>query len=52
MSKREITPKPKVEKDNVFIRSVPKEIKKKFYDKANTLGYLPKELFEKMVKKL
>jgi hypothetical protein len=52
MKKTKITPKPKVKTGNVFIRSVSEEAKKKFYNKAEILGYKPKELFELLVKKL
>lgn len=47
-----IQPKLKKRTTTLFIRSVDTDTKKKFYDKSKSLGYAPKELFEKMVKKL
>jgi hypothetical protein len=50
VKKAKITPKVKVEKDTIFIRNVSSEAKKKFYEKAEAHGYLPREFFELLVK--
>lgn len=47
---KNITPKDKLV--IVYLRNVSSEAKKKFNNKAKTLGYLPRELFELMVKEL
>jgi hypothetical protein len=49
---KKITPKKTVEKSNLFIRGISKELKVKFQKKAKTLGYKPREYFDLIVKGL
>jgi hypothetical protein len=49
MKKKKIAAKPKVKVSNIFIRSVPEDVKDKFYEQADALGYKPKELFARLV---
>lgn len=50
VSKVNLQPKVKVKTPTVYIRSVSKEVKLKFYTKAKELGYTPREYFEELIK--
>ena len=46
-----LPPKVKVKTPTIYIRSVSKEVKTKFYAMSKLLGYTPREYFEELIKK-
>lgn len=50
-TKVELPKKVKLKSTTLFIRSIATDVKKKFYVKAQELGYTPREYFEELIKK-